>query len=168
MGEVKFDAILMDTKLPQINGSDAARMIRETKNVNAHTPIVAVSSAIKTLEELGTSHHFNALAGKPVLLSELSEILSRLCQWKPAPPNWTPFRDMSSSTQQFESKDSPPLNSSSIPHMPSGSHRDFNWEDISLSNYLGDSQGRRGEDVTYICDCCPKKPKRFKTEEELR
>jgi len=38
MSDIKFDIILLEFRLPQINGADVARMIRETKNANAHTP----------------------------------------------------------------------------------------------------------------------------------
>ncbi|KAF8461552.1 hypothetical protein BDZ91DRAFT_798041 [Kalaharituber pfeilii] len=40
MGQVKFDIILMEVKLPQMNGEDVARMIRTTQNHNSSTPIV--------------------------------------------------------------------------------------------------------------------------------
>jgi serine/threonine-protein kinase RIM15 len=86
MGEVKFDIILMEYKLPQLNGADVARMIRDTKNVNSQTPIVCVTGYLK---ELPPSHHFDGLIEKPPTTSKLTEILGRLCQWKPPPANWT-------------------------------------------------------------------------------
>ncbi|KAI9809350.1 MAG: hypothetical protein M1825_002642 [Sarcosagium campestre] len=82
MGEVKFDIILMEFKLPQINGADVARMIRDTKNANSQTPIVAVTGYLK---ELQAPHHFDSMIEKPPTTEKLVEVLSRLCQWR-APP----------------------------------------------------------------------------------
>ncbi|KAF1823746.1 uncharacterized protein K489DRAFT_318379 [Dissoconium aciculare CBS 342.82] len=87
MSEVKFDVIMMEYKLPQVNGADVARMIRDTKNANSHTPIVAVTGYLK---ELQAPHYFDALVEKPPTREKLEEILGRLCQWKSAPEGWTP------------------------------------------------------------------------------
>ncbi|KAF2147714.1 hypothetical protein K461DRAFT_272405 [Myriangium duriaei CBS 260.36] len=87
MSEVKFDIIMMEFKLPQINGADVARMIRETKNANTHTPIVAVTGYLK---ELQAPHDFDALIEKPPDTNKLSDVMGRLCMWKPPPPGWTP------------------------------------------------------------------------------
>lgn len=87
MSEVKFDIIMMEYKLPQVNGADIARMIRETKNANSHTPIVAVTGYLK---ELQAPHHFDALVVKPPTKEKLEDVIGRLCQWKPAPDGWKP------------------------------------------------------------------------------
>ena len=62
LDEQEFDIILMEFKLPQVNGADVARMIRDTRNANSHTPIVAVTGYLK---ELMAPHHFDALIEKP-------------------------------------------------------------------------------------------------------
>lgn len=87
MSSVKFDVIIMEFKLPQVNGEDVARMIRETKNANCLTPIVACTGYLK---ELQAPHHFDTLIEKPPTPSKLSDVLSRLCHWKPPPAGWTP------------------------------------------------------------------------------
>ncbi|KAK4545740.1 hypothetical protein LTR36_002694 [Oleoguttula mirabilis] len=87
MSEVKFDIIMMEYKLPQVNGADVARMIRDTKNANSHTPIVAVTGYLK---ELMAPHHFDALVEKPPTKEKLEDAMGRLCQWKPAPEGWKP------------------------------------------------------------------------------
>ncbi|GAB7342401.1 hypothetical protein MBLNU457_g0615t1 [Dothideomycetes sp. NU457] len=87
MSEVKFDVIMMEFKLPQVNGADVARMIRETRNANSHTPMVAVTGYLK---ELQAPHDFDALIEKPPDTQKLTEVLGRLCQWKPPPPGWMP------------------------------------------------------------------------------
>ena len=87
MSEVQFDIIMMEYKLPHLNGADVARMIRDTKNPNAHTPIVAVTGYLK---ELQAPHYFDALIEKPATKEKLEEVMGRLCQWKTAPEGWKP------------------------------------------------------------------------------
>lgn len=102
MSEVKFDIIMMEYKLPQVNGADVARMIRDTKNANSHTPIVAVTGYLK---ELHAPHHFDALVEKPPTKEKLEEVMGRLCQWKTPPDGWkpTPPQDIPRSKQRQES-----------------------------------------------------------------
>ncbi len=38
-----FDAILMDVRMPGLNGLEAARMLRDTAGPNRHTPVIAVT-----------------------------------------------------------------------------------------------------------------------------
>nr|POF26092.1 serine/threonine-protein kinase rim15 [Quercus suber] len=87
MSEVKFDIIMMEYKLPQVNGVDVARMIRETKNANSHTPMVAVTGYLK---ELLGAHHFDALVEKPPTKEKLEQVMGQLCQWKAPPDGWKP------------------------------------------------------------------------------
>lgn len=154
MGEVKFDIIMMEFKLPQVNGADVARMIRDTKNANSNTPIVAVTGYLK---ELSAPHHFDALIQKPPTIAKLSDTLGKLCQWKPPPPNWTPSSSMypsimpSNLRQESSRHDgSPTSNSSSIPAVPSGSYRGSSRQDSISSSIFGDSDSRAGEDVPVI------------------
>jgi len=79
-GSVKFDIIMLEFKLPSINGADVARMIRETKNINANTPIVAVTGYLK---ELQAPHHFDALVEKPPTMAKLTGVMQQLCAWRP-------------------------------------------------------------------------------------
>ncbi|GAB7364095.1 hypothetical protein MBLNU230_g4647t1 [Neophaeotheca triangularis] len=88
MTEVKFDIIMMEYKLPQVNGADVARMIRDTKNANSHTPLVAVTGYLK---ELQAPHHFDALVEKPPTKEKLEDVMGRLCQWKARPEGWKPM-----------------------------------------------------------------------------
>lgn len=87
MSEVQFDIIMMEYKLPQINGADVARMIRDTKSANTQTPIIAVTGYLK---ELPQTHHFDSLIEKPPTLQKLTDALCNLCQWKPPPPGYNP------------------------------------------------------------------------------
>ena len=42
MGDESFDAILLKLALSVVNGQDIARMVKSTRNVNMHTPVVAL------------------------------------------------------------------------------------------------------------------------------
>jgi serine/threonine-protein kinase RIM15 len=154
MGEVKFDIIMMEFKLPQVNGADVARMIRDTKNANSNTPIVAVTGYLK---ELSAPHHFDALIQKPPTIAKLSDTLGKLCQWKPPPPNWTPASNvypsmLPSSLRQESSRQegSPTSNSSSFQPVPSGSYRGSSREDSISSSFFGDNDSRTGDDVPVL------------------
>jgi serine/threonine-protein kinase RIM15 len=143
MSEIKFDIIMMEFKLPQINGADVARMIRDTKNANAQTPIVAVTGYLK---ELQAPHHFDALIEKPPTTSKLTDVLCRLCQWKaPAPSQNTtvPMGYPQPSGLRQESlrlEDSPNSGSSGYAHMPGSSFRGSSREDSISSSLFGDSE----------------------------
>lgn len=79
MSEIKFDIIMTEFKLPQINGADVARMIRDTKNTNSQTPIIALTGYLK---ELQAPHQFDALIEKPPTISKLTDVMCKLCHWK--------------------------------------------------------------------------------------
>ena len=138
MGSVKFDIIMMEFKLPQINGFDVARMLRETKNSNRDTPLVAVTGYLK---ELQAPHHFNALIEKPPTQPKITEVLTKLCQWKPATPGWLPqsysltsagVPPSSLRNESLNSEESPTSIASSLQTMPT-SWRSSSRED-SLSS----------------------------------
>ena len=151
-GEVRFDIILTEYKLPQLNGADVARMIRETKNANSHTPVVAVTGY---LGELQAPHHFDGLIEKPPTVAKLTDILGKLCQWKPPPPNWTPsqYPPMVPSALRQEStrqEDSPTTSvSSSLRAVPSGSYRGSSRQDSISSSFFSDTDNRN-EDVQVV------------------
>ncbi|KAF2674161.1 hypothetical protein BT63DRAFT_3526 [Microthyrium microscopicum] len=144
--EVKFDIILTEFKLPNFTGSDLARMIRRTKNVNSTTPVVAVTGYLK---ELPPNHFFDGLVEKPPTIFKLTEILARLCQWKPPPPPpkanmaWPPSGFMHPKAPL--SDDSPTSYSSGFGFVPSGSYRDSSREDSISSSFFGDADSRAGD-----------------------
>ena len=141
--EVQFDIIMMEVKLPQIDGPDVARMIRGTKNANAQTPIIAVTGYLK---ELPQSHHFDSLIEKPPTLEKLTEALCKLCQWKPPPADYDPHISQSipsSLRQEFhQAEDSPSSQSSGGPfaRMPGTSYRASSREDSVSSSFYGDTE----------------------------
>ena len=112
LGEVQFDIIMSEVKLPQLNGPDFARMVREARSVNRNTPIIAVTGYLKDLPE---AHHFDALIEKPPTLSKLTEALCKFCQWKPPPKEYNSPPQVPSMQQQ---QPPPPQQ---LPHHPSSS-----------------------------------------------
>ena len=155
MSDVQFDIILMEYRLPQVNGTDVARMIRDTKSANSQTPIVAHTSYVK---ELPQPHHFDALIEKPAHLNKFREILCALCQWKPPPPGFTPqaqqAQPMMPSSLRKESRnteDSPSSISSGPFARHSGSlHRQSSREHSIGSSFYGDTDSTNTEDLPAI------------------
>ena len=138
--EVQFDIIMMEVKLPQLNGPDVARMIRGTKNANTQTPILAVTGYLK---ELPQNHHFDSLIEKPPTLEKLTEALSNLCQWKPPPADYRPeaYHTPSGLRQESHpSEDSPSSQSSGpFPQISGSSFRGSSREhSVTSSSFFGD------------------------------
>ncbi|KAI1493125.1 hypothetical protein F5X96DRAFT_667022 [Biscogniauxia mediterranea] len=155
VGDLKFDIIFTEYKLPEISGSDVARMVREVKNVNAHTPIVAITAYLK---ELQAPHYFDSLIEKPISSSKLVEVLSNLCQWKP-PSSASSGQSravsipnpLSAITKAGNSRleDSPTSGSSGYTHPPSSSFRGSSRDD-SISSLFGDSESATTDEVSVI------------------
>ncbi|KAM5443079.1 rim15, signal transduction response regulator [Microsporum ferrugineum] len=153
LSEVQFDIIMTEFKLPQINGADVARMIRETRSVNTHTPIIAVTGYLKDLPE---THHFDSLIEKPPTLQKLTEILCKFCQWKPPPKDETPMMSNPASYSILRQKsgaieDSPSSGSSGFVTIPTGSYRGSSREDsIDSNSLIGEFESPRSDDIPVI------------------
>ncbi|KAG5929343.1 hypothetical protein E4U42_006174 [Claviceps africana] len=150
MSEIQFDVIFLEYKLPQISGADVARMIRETKNANSHTPIVAITAYLK---ELQAPHYFDSLIEKPISSSKLTEVLRSLCQWRPSSPSRTmsgplPYPPAAGlkKTNNPRSDDSPSSSMSVFPGRIS-SAMVSSREDSITSSIFGDSESATTEDV---------------------
>jgi len=144
MGEVKFDIILLEYKLPRFSGTDVARMLRDTRNVNSTTPVVCVTGYLK---DLPPDHHFDGLIDKPPTLAKLTDILGKLCQWTTPPPGWTPATLSTMPPPGLrtatKTEDSPTSNSSVFgSHMPSSSYRGSSRQDSISSSFFGDNQSQ--------------------------
>ncbi|RYP23773.1 hypothetical protein DL767_008728 [Monosporascus sp. MG133] len=154
LSEIKFDIIFTEFKLPEVSGTDVARMVREVKNVNAHTPIVAITAYLK---ELQAPHYFDSLIEKPISSSKLIEVLSNLCQWKPPTPSQSISVSLakpilSEAKQGVERlEDSPVSGSSSYAQHPGGgSFRGSSREDSIGSSLFGDSESATTDDISVI------------------
>ncbi|KAL4980947.1 hypothetical protein BDW66DRAFT_1428 [Aspergillus desertorum] len=147
LSEVQFDIIMTEFKLPQVNGADFARMVRETRSANRHTPIIAVTGYLKDLPE---THHFDALIEKPPTLTKLTEVLCKFCQWKPPPKdyNLSMFSVRHTPTQSEHSPSS--TVSSGFALVPSSSYRGSSREESVGSSYFGDLDSIKPEEVPVI------------------
>lgn len=156
MSDIKFDIIFMEFKLPQIIGADVAKMIRETKNANSHTPLVAITAYLK---ELQAPHYFDSLIEKPISSSKLTEVLSHFCQWKTASPIQNSSMSLAmahpapSSLRQESMKleDSPTSGTSSAGFaMRTGSSFRGSSREDSISSIFGDSESQSADDVPVV------------------
>ncbi|KAI4189542.1 MAG: hypothetical protein L6R41_001396 [Letrouitia leprolyta] len=147
MSEVQFDIILMEFKLPQINGADVARMIRDTKSANTQTPIICVTGYLK---ELPQTHHFDSLIEKPPTVTKLTEALCNLCQWKPPPPSYS-SQQMPPSGLRQESRhaEDSPSSQSSGPFTQNLVYRNSRQHSIG-SSFFGDTDSTNTEDIPVI------------------
>jgi serine/threonine-protein kinase RIM15 len=146
--EVKFDIIMMEFKLPQANGEDVARMIRDTKNTNSRTPIVAVTGYLK---EIKAREHFDCLIEKPPTADKLSDALARLCQWKPPGQEQSQQVFPSGLRLQAYRPDSPvSTTSSTFANMPGSSFRGSSREDSIGSSFFGDSESTTNDDIPVV------------------
>ena len=153
MSEVQFDLILMEFKLPQINGADVARMIRDTNSANSQTPIICVTGYLK---ELPQTHHFDSLIEKPLTGAKLTEALSSLCRWKPPPPgfNLQQIHSIPSGLRQesHQTEDSPSSQSSGPFTRTSGSIFRVSSREHSIgsSSFFGDTDSTNTEDLSVV------------------
>ena len=155
MSEVQFDIIMMEFKLPQINGADVARMIRDTKSANTQTPIIAVTGYLK---ELPQTHHFDALIEKPATMEKITEALQNLCHWKPAPPGHNPPQQQpvpqnppSGLRQESRRLEESPSSQTSGPfsHIPGLRKRQSREHSIG-SSFYGDTDSTNTEDIPLV------------------
>ncbi|KAJ5702680.1 hypothetical protein N7488_010228 [Penicillium malachiteum] len=154
LSEVQFDIIMTEYKLPQVNGADFARMVRETRSPNRHTPIIAVTGYLKDLPE---THYFDALVQKPPTLSKLTETLCKWCVWKPPPKDYSPSQPLpvpmpSVRPSQLSNDDNNSPSSASsgfVPNLPS-SYRGSSRDDSVTSSVFGDMDNIKSEEVPVI------------------
>ncbi|MEQ8908538.1 MAG: PAS domain S-box protein [Vicingaceae bacterium] len=77
----KFDILLLDINMPEINGYEATKIIRETKNPNQNSPIIALTaSALLNDREKAFSVGMNEHLTKPFSPVQLKQILGKYHQ----------------------------------------------------------------------------------------
>ncbi|ODQ64739.1 hypothetical protein NADFUDRAFT_83629 [Nadsonia fulvescens var. elongata DSM 6958] len=81
-GEVIFDVILTEFSFPRPcpSGEDLVKLIHNTANPNTNTPVICVTSYLKDEMMMNV---FNGIIEKPVNSKKLSDMLEKLCCWKP-------------------------------------------------------------------------------------
>ncbi len=72
----KYDFILMDIHMPEMNGFEATKLIRTHDNLNQSTPVFAVTADIMTQTDEYNSHLFNGFLLKPLEIDKLYEALA--------------------------------------------------------------------------------------------
>jgi CheY-like chemotaxis protein len=79
---IRYDAILMDCQMPELNGFDATRLIRKHEDLNGHhVPIIALTaSAMKGDMEACLEAGMDDYLSKPIKLNDLAIALRR---WQP-------------------------------------------------------------------------------------
>ncbi|KAF7594985.1 rim15, signal transduction response regulator [Aspergillus hancockii] len=151
LSEVQFDIIMTEFKLPQVNGADVARMVRETRSANRHTPIIAVTGYLKDLPE---THHFDALIEKPPTLTKLTKALCDHCQWKPPPKDFNPSQPLvvpAPVPRQVPAPQSPSsATSSTFVPVPASSYQGSSRADSIGSSYFGDMESVKAEDASVV------------------
>ncbi|QRM87885.1 tetratricopeptide repeat protein [Lacinutrix sp. WUR7] len=72
----KYDFILMDLHMPELNGLDATRMIKKTGSLNVQTPVFAITADVMTSENNETYQLFNKVLWKPLNIDKLYNALA--------------------------------------------------------------------------------------------
>ena len=82
-----FDLILMDLQMPGMDGLSATRAIRETAELNAATPIVALSANVMA-DQVAQCHAagMNDHIAKPI---QVGELVTKVARWTSAPETET-------------------------------------------------------------------------------
>ncbi len=79
-----YDLVLMDCQMPELDGIDASRLIRQRESRGRHTPIVALTAnAMNTDRDACLAAGMDDYLSKPV---EKSALLRMLALWCPAEP----------------------------------------------------------------------------------
>ncbi|MGS2719208.1 7TM diverse intracellular signaling domain-containing protein [Paraglaciecola aestuariivivens] len=78
--ENEFDLILMDVQMPNMDGLEASKLIRQTE-LNLGTPIIAVTAhAFKEEQDRLLASGMDDYLPKPINLSDLIDLIKRWCQ----------------------------------------------------------------------------------------
>lgn len=76
-GKKKYDFILMDIHMPELNGLDATSQIKNTKNRNQTTPIFAITADALTIDDDKKSVLFDDVLLKPIEIDKLFAALAQ-------------------------------------------------------------------------------------------
>lgn len=79
-GNVKFDLVLTALKLPDVESTDVARVVRHTDSANSDTPFVCIT---RYVAEARASGAFDCVVEQPPSERALVEVLERFCDWRP-------------------------------------------------------------------------------------
>jgi CheY-like chemotaxis protein len=71
----KFDLILMDIHMPEMDGFEASKWIRTQENLNKETPIIALTADITAENNQEYEGYFDIFLRKPIEMDKLHEKL---------------------------------------------------------------------------------------------
>ena len=78
LDEVRYDAVLMDCHMPEMNGFDATRAIRRKETDGQHTPVIAMTaSALSGDRERCLAAGMDDYISKPIKLHVVAAVLER-------------------------------------------------------------------------------------------
>jgi CheY-like chemotaxis protein len=78
-----YDLILMDIRMPEVDGPTAARMIRDGGGLNSQCPILAFTADVDAGLDQRYPGLFDGMVRKPI---EPAQLISALASCLPAPP----------------------------------------------------------------------------------
>lgn len=78
VAEHQYDLVLMDVRLPNKDGIQAAREIRNLEKGNKDTPILALTASAVENEGTILQAGMNGMISKPIDLSELREKMAKI------------------------------------------------------------------------------------------
>ncbi|CAO1620589.1 unnamed protein product [Parajaminaea phylloscopi] len=78
MSDIKYAVLFIDVTLPIVNGQDVARMIKSTRNANAHTPIVALAAFDRENSLDVSGSVFDHCLAKPIDSVDVRNIMSQV------------------------------------------------------------------------------------------
>jgi CheY-like chemotaxis protein len=80
-----FDLILMDVQMPEMDGIEATRVVRENEKASGeHIPIIALTAhAMSGDRERCVAAGMDGYASKPIRIDELRQEIERLAQARP-------------------------------------------------------------------------------------
>lgn len=73
------DAVIMDIQMPDMNGFEVLRMIRQDPHM-AHLPVIACSSSSPEIEEQIRRESFQGFIRKPLKFDRLLEMIGQVIQ----------------------------------------------------------------------------------------
>jgi two-component system, sensor histidine kinase and response regulator len=75
---VRYDAVLMDCHMPEMDGFDATRAIRRSETGGRHTPVIAMTaSALSGDRERCLAAGMDDYISKPIKLHVVAAVLER-------------------------------------------------------------------------------------------
>jgi signal transduction histidine kinase/CheY-like chemotaxis protein len=74
----KYDIVLMDIHMPEMNGYDATIKIKQEGNINCNTPIYALTADINANLQQEYTSYFNGFLHKPIEVNQLYGVLNNI------------------------------------------------------------------------------------------